>query len=145
MNYVDTFIQIAPDSKALEPVVPRPRGGRRSVACVEFDLISGNPYRFTQEEIQFLVFLEREGISRPKKPSLAIAADAGSSVSVTMDQIAIADLAAFEHLGKQPAPVNERFDNAFAGDFLKPRTGFIQLESTQRCVTHLENLIHEVR
>ena len=69
MNYVDTFIQIAPDSKALEPVVPHPRGGKRSIGCVEFDLISGNPYRFTQEEIQFLVFLEREGISRPKKPS----------------------------------------------------------------------------
>lgn len=84
-------------------------------------------------------------IPASSKASLAIAADAGSSVSVTMDQIAIADLAAFEHLGKQPAPVNERFDNAFAGDFLKPRTGFIQLESTQRCVTHLENLIHEVR
>ncbi len=68
MNYIDTFIQIAPDSKTVEPVVPQPRGGNKSIACIEFDLISNNPYRFTQEEIQFLVFLEREGMSRPKEP-----------------------------------------------------------------------------
>ena len=69
MNYLATFIQIAPDSKAAEPVAPQPRGGKKSIACIEFDLISSNPYRFTQEEIQFLVFLERETISRPKVPS----------------------------------------------------------------------------
>ncbi len=57
-----------PTQRLSNPWFRKPRGGKRSVACVEFDLISGNPYRFTREEIQFLVFLEREGISRPKKP-----------------------------------------------------------------------------
>jgi hypothetical protein len=62
MNYVDTFIQIAPDSTLGEAVVPQPRAGRKSIAVLEYELISANPYTYTHEQVQFTVHARHKGI-----------------------------------------------------------------------------------
>lgn len=62
MNYFDTFIQIAPDCPVQVAVVPAAKGGKSSVAVLEYDLLSKQPYVHTQEELQFLVHASRQGI-----------------------------------------------------------------------------------
>jgi hypothetical protein len=63
MNYFETFIQVAPDCPAKAAVVPAAKGDKKSIAVLEFQLLSGKPYFYTQEELQFDVHLRHKGIS----------------------------------------------------------------------------------
>lgn len=69
MNYINTFIEVAADCKATEGTVPRPRAGNPTVAELEFDFISQCPYSYTQEDVQFHVHAQREGLSTRKLQS----------------------------------------------------------------------------
>ncbi len=62
MNYFDTFIQVAPDCPVQVAAVPAAKGEKSSVAVLEYDLLSKQPYIHTQEELQFLVHASRHGI-----------------------------------------------------------------------------------
>ena len=63
MNYINTFIAVSPDTKAKVGSVPPARGGKRSIAQMEYQLIAGHPYELTQEDVQFCVHVERTGIT----------------------------------------------------------------------------------
>ena len=62
MNYHDTFSRVAPDCPVSEAVVPTGRREEKSIPQVEYELLAGNPYTFTQEELLFAVHLRRQGI-----------------------------------------------------------------------------------
>lgn len=66
MNYVNTFIAVAPDTTAKAGTVPPGRSDNKSVAQLEHEIISGNPYALTQEDVQFSVHVRRQGISASK-------------------------------------------------------------------------------
>ncbi len=72
MNYINTFITVAPDCPATEGVVPPGRGGTRSIPRIEYELLSCRPYHYTQEELQFAVYLEREGLAPTGKERQAL-------------------------------------------------------------------------
>jgi len=63
MNYFNTFIAVSPDTSARVGAAPPERGGKKSVAVLEYELISSEPYALTQEEVQFAVHVHRKGIS----------------------------------------------------------------------------------
>lgn len=63
-NYEDTFIAIAKDSTATEGT--EPDGSKPTVASVTFRLIHENPYRFTSDDVLFMVHAERKGIPEAK-------------------------------------------------------------------------------
>lgn len=63
MNYINTFIAVSPDTTARAGTVPPERGGRKSIAVLEYELISSQPYGLTQEEVQFSVHLSRSDLS----------------------------------------------------------------------------------
>ena len=63
MNYINTFIRTAPDSKAKKAGVPIPKAEKKTIAVLEYELISASPYTHTQEEIQFSVYAQRQGIT----------------------------------------------------------------------------------
>lgn len=63
MNYINTFIEVAADCKAKEGTQPKSRVGNPTVAELEFEFISHNPYSYTQEDVQFHVHAERQGLS----------------------------------------------------------------------------------
>jgi hypothetical protein len=42
---------------------PPPGAKKKSIAVLEFELLSGKPYFYSQEELQFEVHLRRRGIS----------------------------------------------------------------------------------
>jgi|HigsolmetaAR203D_1030402.scaffolds.fasta_scaffold00984_4 hypothetical protein len=57
MAYKNTFILVSEDSPVDRAVIPRPKKGKPTIASIEYDLISGHPYEFTQDEVQFQTFL----------------------------------------------------------------------------------------
>lgn len=62
VDYLDSFITVAPDSTASGAAVPRPRGGTPTVASATFALVSEHPYRWRSSEVIFTVWADRRGI-----------------------------------------------------------------------------------
>lgn len=61
-NYVSTFIEIAPDSPTQVGQVPPLKGKSKTVANIEFDMLSQQPYRYTSDDVLFQVFAEKNDL-----------------------------------------------------------------------------------
>lgn len=61
VDYVDTFITIAPDATG-QVSEPRPRGGKPTVASATWELIHDAPYRHTAGDVIFTVWADRQGV-----------------------------------------------------------------------------------
>lgn len=61
-NYIDTFISVAPDCRAMVGEMP-PLAAKPSVAALQFELISEHPYELTSDEILFTVHAIRNAIA----------------------------------------------------------------------------------
>lgn len=55
-NYFDTFIQAADDCPVASGQVPPLKGKEKSIATIQFELISENPYQYTSDDILFQCF-----------------------------------------------------------------------------------------
>ena len=64
VNYSNTLIRVAPDCPVSEAIVPTGKRGATSVPQIEYELLSENPYTFTQEELLFAVHVQRQGIGK---------------------------------------------------------------------------------
>lgn len=63
MNPVNQFIEIAPDSPTRTSIVPQDKADKRTVASIEYELLSAHPYCYTLDELQFAVNAMRNQIS----------------------------------------------------------------------------------
>lgn len=63
-NYIDTFIEIAEDCPATSGEIPPIKENNRTVANIQFDLVSKNPYKFTSDDVFFQVFAERNDLTK---------------------------------------------------------------------------------
>jgi hypothetical protein len=62
-NYFNTFIEIAEDTKANSSSLP-PAKNKKTVAEMQYELISKNPYKYTSDDIFFLVFADRNDLTK---------------------------------------------------------------------------------
>lgn len=62
-NYHDTFIAVADDCPAQQGETPPLKGDKRTVAVLQFELISRNPYCFTSDDVLFKVYAERKELT----------------------------------------------------------------------------------
>jgi hypothetical protein len=62
-NYFDTFIEVAEDTKADCGTIP-PAKDKKTVAEMQYQLISKNPYKYTSDDIFFEVFAERNDLTK---------------------------------------------------------------------------------
>ena len=62
MNYYNTFIAVAPDTSVKVGTIPVERTGKKTVAILEYELVSAQPYTYTQEEVQFAVHVQRKAV-----------------------------------------------------------------------------------
>lgn len=67
MNYYDTFIQVAEDCPVSAAIVPKAKGESRTIPVIQYEVLSNHPYRFTQEDVLFEVFAERNQISEQER------------------------------------------------------------------------------
>ena len=61
-NYSNTFIQVAEDCKAVRGEAPPSKGESKSIAQLQFELLNGNPYQYTSDEVLFQVFAWKKQI-----------------------------------------------------------------------------------
>ncbi|GLX09162.1 DUF6157 family protein [Microbispora sp. NBRC 16548] len=62
LNYYSTLIAVADDCPVTAAEVPGPRGGKPTVAVLQYALISGAPYGMTQEDVLFETWLRRQDL-----------------------------------------------------------------------------------
>ncbi len=62
LNYYDTLIAVADDCPVDHSVVPTPRGGKPTVAVLQYEMLSGNPHAHTQEDVLFESWAARQDI-----------------------------------------------------------------------------------
>lgn len=53
-TYYNTFIEIAEDCSALKAEIPPVKGGKKTKAVIEYELIAKHPYKYTGEDIAFM-------------------------------------------------------------------------------------------
>ena len=61
-NYFDTFIEVSEDTNAIVGTQPPQKGDKKTVAAMQYDLIADNPYKYTSDDVLFLVFAERNDL-----------------------------------------------------------------------------------
>lgn len=63
-NYENTFIEAAEDSPAIIGEIPQLKGSAKTVATIQFEIISKNPYKFTSDDILFQVFADKNDLTK---------------------------------------------------------------------------------
>src|SRR5690606_24969182 len=60
-NYVDTFIEVAEDTKAIAGTKP-PGKAKPTIAEMQYDLIANHPYEYSSDDVLFRVYAERNDV-----------------------------------------------------------------------------------
>ncbi|KUJ60438.1 hypothetical protein AR687_17790 [Flavobacteriaceae bacterium CRH] len=63
-NYQNTFIEAAVDSPATHGEIPPTKGENKTVANIEFEMISKNPYKYSSDEVLFQVFADKNDLTK---------------------------------------------------------------------------------
>ena len=62
-NYQNTFIQVAEDCPATSGEIPLLKGDVKTVAKLQYELVSKHPYQFTSDDVFFQVFALRNDLA----------------------------------------------------------------------------------
>lgn len=66
-NYFDTLIEVAEDTKVDCGTIP-PAKDNKSVAQMQYELLHGNPYKYSSDDILFQVYAERNNLTEEEYP-----------------------------------------------------------------------------
>lgn len=64
-NYVNTFITVSADSRAIEGTEPARAG---TIAQIQYSLLAAKPYHYTSDDLLFEVHAIRNGLARKDRP-----------------------------------------------------------------------------
>lgn len=68
-NYTNTFIQVADDCPAHKGEAPPIKGDKKSIANLEFEILSQNPYKYTSDDVIFKVYAQRNELGEEELES----------------------------------------------------------------------------
>lgn len=63
MGLANQFIEIAPDCTLKEAVIPPKGNAKKTIATIEYELLSSKPYTYTLEELKFAIHVQQKQIS----------------------------------------------------------------------------------
>ena len=66
-NYVNTFIEVAEDTKADRGTKPPSKGDKKTIAEIQYELIANNPYKFTSDDVLFQVYAIRNDLTKAEQ------------------------------------------------------------------------------
>ena len=69
MNYYDTFIEVADDCPANKSEIPQPKGGKKTQAVLEYEMIANHPHKYTEEDVAFETYATRNNIPKADWPA----------------------------------------------------------------------------
>ena len=62
-NYTNIFITVAEDTSKTIGTIPPQRSDKKSIATLQFELLTKNPYKFTSDDLFFNVFAIRQDLT----------------------------------------------------------------------------------
>jgi hypothetical protein len=65
-NPANQFIEVAPDCETGKAIVPQDNGDKRSIASIEYELLSSKPYQYTLAELKFATYVLHKQIPQAK-------------------------------------------------------------------------------
>jgi Family of unknown function (DUF6157) len=69
VNYAKTLIAVAEDCPVKASLIPQERGGKPTVATLQYEMLIKAPYKHTQEDVLFEVWWQRQ--AEPALPKAA--------------------------------------------------------------------------
>ncbi|WP_269237697.1 DUF6157 family protein [Flavobacterium flavigenum] len=63
-NYENTFIEAAEDCPVKNGEIPPLKGKNKTIANIEFEMISKNPYKYSSDDVLFQVFAEKNDLTK---------------------------------------------------------------------------------
>ncbi|MBZ4044672.1 DUF6157 family protein [Flavobacterium hibisci] len=63
-NYENTFIEVAEDCPVTNGEIPPLKGTNKTIANIEFEMISKNPYKYSSDDVLFQVFAEKNDLTK---------------------------------------------------------------------------------
>lgn len=69
--YTDTFITVSEDCEPRMGLIPPPRGGRKTAALIQYELLADRPYEYTMEDILFETHIRLNGLDGLPEEELA--------------------------------------------------------------------------
>ncbi|HSY61934.1 MAG TPA: DUF6157 family protein [Cytophaga sp.] len=63
-NYFDTFIEAAQDTKVAAAKIPEEKNGKKTIASMEFEMLSKKPYKYTSDDVLFQVYADRHDLTK---------------------------------------------------------------------------------
>ena len=71
-NYTNTFIEVAEDCPAMQGEVPPLNDKSKSVARLQYEILSNHPYQFTSDDVLFRVYAEQNDLSKSEMKAATI-------------------------------------------------------------------------
>ena len=68
-NCFDTFIEVADDCPATTGETPPTKGDDKSLANLQFEMVSPNPYKYTSDEVLFQCFATKKALTASEMPA----------------------------------------------------------------------------
>lgn len=63
-NYYNTFIEVSEDTKANYGTIPPSKADKKTVAEIQYELVTKNPYNYTSDDILFLTFAYKNDLTK---------------------------------------------------------------------------------
>ena len=63
-NYLNTFIEVAEDCPIIAGEIPPQKNNEKTVANIQFEMMSSNPYKYTSDDVIFSVFAIKNNVSK---------------------------------------------------------------------------------
>lgn len=63
VNYRETLIAVADDCPVTTGVVPAPRGGKKTLSQIQYELLKDQPYKYTSADVLFESNMLHKGVS----------------------------------------------------------------------------------
>ena len=61
-DYTNTLVVVADDCPAAAKI-PEPKGGKATIASLEYELVTAHPYTYTRDDLLYEVHIRRQGLS----------------------------------------------------------------------------------
>lgn len=61
-NYINTLIVIAADSKTAQGIIPVLKNDKKTIALLQFEIITQNPYKYSSDDVLFQVYAVRNDL-----------------------------------------------------------------------------------
>ncbi len=62
-NYVNAFIEVAEDCPVTKGEIPPEKNGDKTIARIQYEMISENPYKYTSDDVIFNCFVVKNNIA----------------------------------------------------------------------------------